>query len=471
MKHHTLRRLASLLLALSLTTFIMGSSCNEEPVAPNSSPWAEAGENISTSVGLETALDGTASYDPDEEQTLTWTWSFESVPAESALTDEDITPNGTADAANALFVADQQGLYVVRLRVTDNFDLQSQSDFVHVMADIEGSLPVAIVGDDQSVTEGDSVSLDGTESYDPLGNDLTYRWYLVAVPDTSSLAESDISNGDQSSASVVPDAPGTFLLGLQVNNGTADSVPAFMSIEVTSTNDCPTALAETVYDLHSCTDITVTAEDSTDPDNDVLDYSWRHLLPPFGSTLTEQDFDDPFAEETTFFADGPGTYTLQVSVNDGECESAPFQFDVEITVRPTNDLPVPAGVPSDSGWVSATAPCTESGGNWWCTGCEALEVTIDGSSSTDPDGDPLTFYWENLYDPTVPGWENYRHAEIEDPYAEVAGIELQEATTEYLQTVYNQYEFLLTVTDCMGESVTTAASIGFVYGCDGVQGN
>ena len=471
MKHHTLRRFVGLLATLTLMSFLLGSSCNEEVEAPNSSPWAEAGENISTSVGLETALDGSGSYDPDEGQTLTWAWSFESVPADSLLTDEDITPNGTAEAVTALFVPDQQGLYVVRLRVTDDQELQSQSDFVHVMADIEGSLPVAIAGDDLSITEGDTVSLDGTESYDPLGNDLTYRWYLVAVPGTSTLTEADINNGDQASASVVPDAPGTFLIGLQVNNGTLDSVPDFMSVEVSSTNECPTAQAEALYDLHSCTDVTVNADDSTDPDNDVLDYSWRHLLPPFGSELTELDFDDPGAEETTFFADLPGTYTLQVSVNDGECESDPFQFDIEITVRPYNSPPEPYGEPSDGGWISGTAPCSESGGNWWCTGCEAVEVSIDGSGSTDPDGDPLFFYWENLYDPSVPGWENYLPADIDDPYAEVAVVELQEATTEYLQTAYNQYEFSLTVTDCMGEEVTTVDSIGFVYGCEGVQGN
>jgi len=457
-----------MLLAASGLAVLLGSSCSEPLEVPNSAPWAEAGDSISTSVGLETVLDGTGSYDPDEGQTLAWSWSFESVPSSSDLTDEHIDPNGTTEAETARFVPDQQGLYVVRLRVTDDRDLQSQSDFVHVMADIEGSLPVAIAGDDQSITEGEPVTLDGSASYDPLGSDLTWRWTLVTVPATSGLTDVDIAGADQAMASLVPDAPGTFLVGLQVNNGTTDSAPDFVAVQSSSTNRCPTAAAEALHDLHSCTDVTVSADGSSDPDGDALAYRWRHVLPATDSELTEEDFDDPAAEETTFFADTTGTYTLQLTVNDGECESDPFQFDLEVAVRPYNSPPVPHGEPADGGWTYAQAPCTLSGGQWWCSGCGAVEVTIDGTGSTDADGDPLTFLWENLYDPSVPGWEDYLPAEVEDPAAEIGVFELQEATTEYQWTEPNQYEFSLTVTDCMGESTTTADSIGFVYGCEGV---
>jgi len=451
---------------LATGLLLLAAGCEQETFRYNSAPWADAGEGISTSVGLETVLDGSGSYDPDEGDILSYFWSFESVPASSALTSADISPNESGDAVNPVFIADQQGLYVVRLRVNDGFE-DSQSSFVHVMADIEGSLPLADAGADSQVTEGETVSLDGSGSSDPLGNDLTYSWYLVSVPDTSTATAADITNADQASASFVPDAPGTFLIGLQVNNGITDSIPDFVQVDVSSTNSCPVAEAAATSDLHSCSDVTVTAEDSSDPDGDTLSYSWRHLLPPYDVDLAEDDFADPTAEQTTFFASEPGTYTLQVSVNDGECESAPYQFDIQITVRPTNGPPVPAGTPEGGGWVDAYANCTQSGGDWWCSGCEEVEVTIDGTGSTDPDGDPLTFFWENLYDPGHPGWENYLPAEIDDPYATVVTVTLQDATTEYMETIYNQYEFLLTVTDCMGASVTTADSIGFVYGCTG----
>ena len=454
----------TVLAALFAVSFLL-PSCNSETIVNNSAPWADAGVDMSTSVGLETVLDGSGSYDPDEGDTLTFAWAFESVPEASALVSGDIAPNNAGDAVSPVFIADQQGLYVVRLTVNDG-ELDSQSSFVHVWADIEGSLPVADAGEDQSVTEGDTAQLDGSASYDPLGNDLTYSWYLVDGPDTSTMETMDIDDNDQVGASFVPDAPGTFLLGLQVNNGVTDSIPDFVSVDVSSTNSCPSAIAEAVTDLYSCSDITVTAEDSQDPDGDLLDYSWRHLLPPFESTVTETDFADPAAEETAFFADVPGTFTLQVSVNDGECESTPYQFDVEITVRPTNDAPTAAA--EGDGWVSGNATCTQSGSDWWCTGCPEIEVIIDGSGSTDPDGDPLAFYWENLYDPEEPGWELYLPADIDDPAAEIVTVSLQNATTDYGVLSYNQYEFQLTVTDCMGESTKLTESFGIVYGCTGV---
>ncbi len=438
------------------------AACEPEEVVTNSAPWADAGEDVTTSVALETTLDGSGSYDPDEGDSLTYTWSIESVPENSGLTEADISPNGNADAITPIFVADQQGLYVLRLKVSDG-ELESQSDFVHVMADIEGSLPVADAGEDQAVTEGDTVDLDGSDSADPLGNELGYAWYLVSVPGNSDLTSDDISDGDQASASFVPDAPGVFLIGLQVNNGTVDSVPDFVSVEVSSTNSCPEADGDTTGDLHSCSDIEVTAGSSSDPDGDSLSYSWRHLLPPFGSGLMEQDFADPGAEDTTFFADVPGTYTLQVSVNDGECESTPYQFDLVVSVRPTNSAPTASATGTQ--WYSGYSECTQSGQAWWCQACEALEVEIDGSASADADGDTLSFEWENIYDPDV--YPNFSPATVVSGDTDTAIVRLDDATAVYGQATQHQYEFQLTVTDCMGESTTLQDTFGIVYQCTG----
>jgi len=436
----------------------------EEEAPLNSAPWADAGESLTSSVGLEAALDGSGSYDPDDDP-LVFHWSFESVPAGSALHDAAITPNDAEDVTASFFSPDTQGLYVLRLRVSDG-ELDSKSDFVHVMADIEGSLPVADASEDQSVTEGDMVVLDGSGSWDPLGDAITYRWTLVDVPTTSTLGADDISDSDQVQASFVPDAPGIFLVGLQVNNGVNDSVPDFVSVDVTSTNSCPVADGEATLSPYSCSDIGVSASSSYDVDDDVLEYTWRHLLPPQDSSLLESDFVDPVAADTVFFADSPGTYTLQVSVNDGECESAPFQFDIEVAVRPTNGAPTPQA--DDNGWYNGYAPCTPTGSNWWCEPCDELEVTIDGSGSTDPDGDPLSFFWENMYDPDHAGWEDFKRAEIDDPTAELVTVTLKDASAIYGAETPHEYEFMLTVTDCMGETVSLGNSVGIVYNCQGI---
>lgn len=462
MTRHILHALTSLVLASSLLA--VGCTTNEE-LPTNSAPWADAGESISTSVGLETALDGSDSYDPDEEDELTYQWSMESVPEDSGVTTESIAPNDSPDAVHPVFVADQQGLYVIRLRVSDG-EIKSQSDFVHVMADVEGSLPVADAGPDQSVTEGETVTLDGSGSHDPLGGTLSYGWYMVSTPLQSSLTTSDINGADTVSAGFEPDAPGAFLIGLQVNDGTTDSVPDFVTIGVSSTNSCPTAEGGASGGLYSCSDIAVDAEGSSDPDNDSLDYTWRHLLSPFGSAITESDFADPAAETTTFFADSPGTYTVQVTVNDGECESAPDQFDIVITIRPQNEAPVANA--SGQEWYSDNADCTNTG-NWWCQQCDELEIQIDASGSTDADGDPLSFHWENLYDPSNPLWANYKPAKIDDPSPEIVTATLQDAHAVYGTQTQHQYVFQLTVTDCMGESDELDTNFSVVYGCTGVE--
>lgn len=453
-------------LVVSICVGLLLPSCGgQEEVAPlNSAPWADAGVSVTSSVGLEAVLDGSGSYDPDDDP-LTFHWSFEAVPADSALQDAAITPNDAEGVTAPSFVPDTQGLYVLRLQVNDG-ELDSRSDFVHVMADIEGSLPVADASDDQTATEGDTVVLDGSGSWDPLGYAITYRWTLVDVPTTSTLGGDDISDSDQVQASFVPDAPGVFLVGLQVNNGVTDSIPDFVSVDVTSTNSCPVADGEATPSPYSCTDIGVSASSSYDVDGDALEYTWRHLLPAQDSSLTESDFVDPVAADTVFFADSPGTYTLQVSVNDGECESAPYQFDIEVTVRPTNSAPTPLA--DDNGWYNGFAPCTPSGSNWWCEQCEDLEVVIDGSASTDPDGDPLSFSWENLYDPDHAGWEDYKRAEIDDPTAEVVTATLKGASAVYDEDTRHQYEFMLTVTDCMGEAASLSNSVGIVYNCRGI---
>ncbi len=448
-------------LATSLLLSVL-PGCEPEEVITNSAPWADAGDDVTTSVALETTLDGSGSYDPDEGDALTYTWSFESVPEGSTLTETGISPNGNADAMAPVFVADQQGLYVLRLRVNDG-EFDSQSDFVHVMADIEGSLPVADAGEDRTATEGDTVALDGSASSDPLGNDLDFAWYLVSAPDNSSLTSDDIDGVDTDSASFVPDAPGVFLVGLQVNNGTVDSVPDFVSVEVSSTNTCPEAEGDTTGNLYSCTDVGVSAAGSSDPDGDSLAYSWRHLLSPFGSGLGEEDFSDPTAEESTFFADVPGTYTLQVSVNDGECESTPDQFDVVVTVRPTNTAPTASA--TGTAWYSGFADCTQSGNNWWCQECEPMEIEIDGSASSDADGDTLSFVWENLYDTQI--YPNYSPATMITDDEPIAIVRLDDATAVYGQATQHQYEFQLTVTDCMGASTTLEDTFGLVYQCTG----
>lgn len=78
-------------------------------------PVASAGPDQSTSIGATVMLDGNMSFDPGGDA-LTYSWSFAPVAAGSSLTSADILG---ANTANAAFMPDVEGTYVVQLVVND----------------------------------------------------------------------------------------------------------------------------------------------------------------------------------------------------------------------------------------------------------------------------------------------------------------------------------------------------------------
>ena len=101
------------------------------------------------------------SSDPDGD-TITYAWEFESKPSDSQVSLSD------GSAKNPTFTADVIGDYVVNLVVSDG-TASSDPDTVTVQISAANQPPVADAGPDQSVTTGDSVTLDGSQSLDPSG--------------------------------------------------------------------------------------------------------------------------------------------------------------------------------------------------------------------------------------------------------------------------------------------------------------
>jgi len=103
---------------------------------------------------------------------------------------------------------------------------------------IYGEAPVADAGVDQLhlwdgvAPSSMSVMLDGTASYDPEGEDLTYSWTLTSVPTDSVVTTADIINADTANAEFHYDKFGDYEFTLTVSDGySSDSDSVIITIE------------------------------------------------------------------------------------------------------------------------------------------------------------------------------------------------------------------------------------------------
>jgi len=192
----------------------------------NTPPVADAGlDQFVTLIGSTVSLDGTTSYDEDGDD-FTYSWTLIQKPPESEAALSDPT-SGTPT-----FIADVHGDYVASLVVMDEFGAMSEAD--SVIISFTNVKPVANAGGNHSVFAGDAVLLNGTGSTDANGDPLTYSWNLVCKPSGSTAI---LSNATNSTASLVTDLPGEYVISLVVNDGFIDSDPDNVTVTATSRHD------------------------------------------------------------------------------------------------------------------------------------------------------------------------------------------------------------------------------------------
>jgi hypothetical protein len=328
-------------------------------------PVVDAGTDATVQLPEDTvALDGTVTDDGlPAGATVSTAWSVQSGPDGATFAD----PN----AVDTTMTFVSEGTYVLEL-TADDTELQG-SDTVTVVVEAAppaNQAPTANAGPDQSgIFEGATVTLDGSASSDADGDTLTYAWTLTTVPAGSAAALSD-------SAAVGPtfvaDLVGSYTVELVVNDGTVDSAVDSVTIAVEAAppgNQAPVADAGLDQSgISSGATVALDGAGSSDPDGDPLTYSWTLPSVPAGSAAL---LSDGSAVAPTFVADVVGTYVAQLVVNDGTVDSAPDT----VTITVDNTTPI-----ADAG-PDQTVPS------------EGVTVTLDGSSSSDADGNPLTYAW------------------------------------------------------------------------------
>lgn len=198
--------------------------------ASDPAPKAIAGPDQFGVVGDRIKFDARSSFDRLGE-TLTYSWSFIHIPKTSGLGDIDI--DGVSVPGMGIFTPDIAGRYIVKLQVTDEGGKTTVDTVKAIISDGVANLPpVADAGDNVKVFTGQSVSLDGSGSFDPDGDTITYQWELVSAPDCSA---STLNNTTTVSPDFSPDCAGVYQVILVVtDDGTPqlNSLPDMVTITV-----------------------------------------------------------------------------------------------------------------------------------------------------------------------------------------------------------------------------------------------
>ncbi|OYR41127.1 hypothetical protein DJ82_06365 [Halorubrum sp. Ib24] len=116
---------------------------------------------------------------PEAGETVSFDASGSSDDGSIASYEWDFGDGATSTGASASHTYDTAGDYAVELTVTDDdgaTDTATQTVSVGEAPDPVNQPPTADAGDDQTVAEGDSVSLDASGSSDADGDDLSYDW-------------------------------------------------------------------------------------------------------------------------------------------------------------------------------------------------------------------------------------------------------------------------------------------------------
>ena len=205
--------------------------------------------------------------------------------------------------------------------------------------------PVANAGPDQVTTlPTDSVSLDGTGSSDPDGTIVEWHWTRISGP-----ASINITNPSDSITTANTLVEGTYLFELKVtdNDGLSakDSVQVIVS-DPLQPNRPPVANAgaDKTIALPDNT-MTLDGSGSTDPDSNIIAYTWTKVSGPSSSDITNANSEQAQAinlvQGTYQFelkvTDAGGLFskdTMQVVVDNTVLTSCPFQKTLIGTIYP-----------------------------------------------------------------------------------------------------------------------------------------
>ena len=289
--------------------------------------------------------------------------------------------------------------------VGDSLALLSNGELAWGSSSCRGNPDWQCFGRVNRLTKGSDGFVNGSadETESPLAGYRDWAELPLATPP----APPRNSNGDghglsarlQTPASLVPLPNGSFIIA-DADNGLLRLVG---SLTGGPANTPPYASAGPSYAVNVNDRAYLDGSGSGDEDNDALTYRWTLLSKPLSSVAS---LIDATAVTAVLIPDVPGVYRVQLVVNDGTSDSAPAH--VEITV--SNRAPLANAGPDQT----ATLQGPE--------GPTTVLFRLDGTASSDPDGQALSYEWTVWDSDNVPHTITGANPELDLIYSGVRSI-------------------------------------------------
>lgn len=343
-------------------------------VSGNEPPTAVGGPDRTVLPGTRVTLDGTGSTDPDGA-VADLSWRQISGPTVSLT---EIEPGRVQFVAIDGDIAGSA--LVFELTVTDDGGL-TQTDRVTVNVTATGNRPpVADAGPDRTVSPGETVTLDGTNSSDIDGGDwvVGYSWTQVSGVTVTLSGVATATPTFRAPAAGGGDNALTFELTVADRGGLEGSDRVTVNV-VGDGGMAPIAEAGRVQTVNAGETVILDGSLSSDPDGQVVGYIWEQIDGPPVTLADANTAEARFTAPTPADDHAALTFRLTVTDDSGLRATDTAVVNVTATAVPPN---------ADAGPEAAVS--------------EGTTVTLDGTNSTDGEGAALSFRWRQVGGTTVP---------------------------------------------------------------------
>jgi len=336
-------------------------------IPANGSPIADAGPDQSVSPNVQVKLIGTGT-DPDNDK-LRYSWKqvsgmnvdlYEKTTSSVYFFTSPVTPSHVAQTSMG------SEPLIFELTVTDSQG-NSDKDDVAVTITTVNLPPRASAGPDRKVIGGSDVSVTGLGS-DPENGPITYSWKQIAGETVS--FDTTKPSFSFKAPSVVSGETKRMVFQLTVKDSENQSGSDQLIIMVVPANSAPIVDAGVDQTANENTKLNLLCS-TTDPDGDMINASWS-------SSSSEVVISNPNSLSTTVQLPAivkDQVITMTCSATDGKLSSSD---SMKINVVNTLNLPIIADAGADQ------------------TVNEDVKVSLDGSKSSDPEGQKISYMWTQV---------------------------------------------------------------------------